>query len=138
MTIMDTFDYIQWQPEYKTGVEKIDDGHLQFVKIYNQLVDVLQKDYCRQKIVELLYALIHYAEHHLINEEICYRGYDGFAAHKAKHQEFIDKINQIRTYLVEQDSNEACRQLLIYLHKWFTNHILEHDREAVEYVKKRD
>ncbi|HKK59121.1 MAG TPA: bacteriohemerythrin [Salinivirga sp.] len=132
---MNANDYIQWQPEFMTGIEKIDEGHLQFIKIHNQLVDIMNKDFCRQKIVELLYALMHYAEHHLINEEIYYQGYDGFAEHKVNHQKFIEKINQTQSYLANDSSPEACDELLAFLKSWFKNHILEKDKAAVDYVK---
>lgn len=132
---MGTNDYIQWQPDFMTGIEKIDEGHLQFIKIHNQLVDIMNKDFCQQKIVELLYALMHYAEHHLINEEIYYQGYNGFAEHKVNHQKFIQKINQIQSYLVKDNSPEACDKLFVFLQDWFKNHILEQDKAAVDYVK---
>lgn len=132
---MSANDYIQWQPSIMTGIEKIDEGHLQFIKIHNQLVDIINKDFCQQKIVEMLYALIYYAEHHLINEEICYQGYDGFAEHKANHQKFIDKINHIQSYL-SKDKKAACEELLAFLQNWFEEHILKQDKAAVEFVKK--
>lgn len=133
---MSTIDYIQWQPNYKTGIDKIDEGHLHFIKIHNQLVDIINEEYCQQKILEVLYALMYYAEHHLINEEICYQGYHDFSAHKARHKEFIAQINEIRNHLQEKQSRKACSDLLEYLHQWFENHILKHDIEAVNFVRK--
>ena|SRR6056297_691548 len=133
---MENFDFIQWDNSFLTGIDKIDDGHLQFTRIYNQLVDTIQKDMCRQKMLEIMYALIHYAEHHLINEEIYYQGYEGFAVHKKRHQEFIERINEFQSHLTDRTNLDACKNLVAYLYEWFTEHILKQDKDAVEFVKK--
>ncbi len=132
---MENFDFIQWDKNFMTGIDKIDDGHLQFTRIYNQLVDIIQKDMCNQKMLEIMYALIHYAEHHLINEEIYYQGYEGFAVHKNRHQEFIKRINEFQSHLTDRTDLTACKKLVVYLHEWFTEHILKQDKDAVEFVK---
>ncbi len=132
---MKNIDYIQWDSNFMTGIDKIDDGHLQFIRIYNQLVDIIQKDMCNQKMFEIMYGLIHYVEHHLINEEICYQGYEGFASHKKRHQEFIDRINDFQSQLSDGKNIEACKNLALFLHDWFTEHILKHDKDAVDFVK---
>ncbi|MFO7864892.1 MAG: hemerythrin domain-containing protein [Salinivirgaceae bacterium] len=132
---MEEIDYIQWQPEFKTGIDKIDDGRLQFIKLHNQLVDIVNKEYCDQKIVEFLYALIHYAEHHLLNEEICYRSFDGLTEHKARHQTFVDTISEIRNHIAQKNSEVGCKKLLVYLHGWFHNHIMHQDKEVLNTIK---
>ena len=132
---MSEIDYIQWQPEFLTGIDKIDEGHHHFIKTHNKLVDIINKDFCAQKLLEILYALMHYAEHHLINEEICYQGYDGFGEHKAKHKEFIDKINDVRKIMEKEKQPEICVDLQQYMQEWFKQHIIKRDMEAVEYVK---
>lgn len=132
---MNELDYIQWQPDFLTGIDKIDEGHHHFIKTHNKLVDIINKDFCEQKLLEILYALMHYAEHHLINEEICYQGYEGFAEHKAKHKEFIDKINDVRVVMEKKQNPEVCLKLQSYMQEWFEQHIIKRDMEAVEYVK---
>jgi hemerythrin len=132
---MNEIDYIQWRPEFLTGIDKIDEGHHHFIKTHNKLVDIINKDLCAKKLLEILYAIMHYVEHHLINEEICYQGYDGFSEHKAKHKEFVSKINDVREVMEKDNDPEVCKKLQTYLHNWFMQHIIKKDMEAVEYVK---
>jgi hemerythrin len=132
---MSEIDYIQWQPEFLTGIDKIDEGHHHFIKTHNKLVDIINKDICSQKLIEILYALMHYAEHHLINEEICYQGYDGLSEHKVKHKEFINKINDVRKSLEKEQSPAICEKLQQYMNEWFEQHIIKKDKEAVDFVK---
>lgn len=133
---MSKIDYIQWQPEFLTGIDKIDEGHHHFIKTHNKLVDIINKNFCAQKLLEILYALMYYAEHHLINEEICYQGYDGLSEHKAKHKEFINKINEVRKSMVKEHTPDVCISLQNHMHEWFELHIIKKDKEAVDYVKK--
>jgi hemerythrin len=132
---MNELDYIQWQPDFLTGIDKIDEGHHHFIKTHNKLVDIINRDFCEKKLLEILYALMHYAEHHLINEEICYQGYEGFAEHKAKHKEFISKINDVRVVMEKNQNPEVCLKLQHYMQDWFEHHIIKRDMEAVEFVK---
>lgn len=137
---MDVINHLTMQPEYATGIEILDQGHEQFLKLHNQLVDIVNKDLCREKTIEVLYGLMHYTEHHLINEELYYREYACFSEHIGKHKVFVEKINEARKNIADNNNKAACSELLVFLNEWFCEHIIKHDKHAIEYVlnTKRD
>jgi len=133
---MKKIDYIQWIPELETGIEKIDEGRLQFIRLHNNLIDIIAEKHCEKKIMEFIYALIHYAEHHLLNEEICYQTFDGLAEHKARHQTFVSTISDSLNHLTSKDNPYDCQKLLTFLNNWFFEHILTNDKAIIEAIKQ--
>lgn len=132
---MKEIDYIQWKSEFETGIEKIDEGRLQFIKLHNQLIDIVAERHCEKKTMEFIYSLIHYAEHHLLNEEICYQSFDGLAEHKARHQTFVSTISDSLNHMTNKDNHYDCQKLLIFLNNWFYEHIMKNDKTIIEAIK---
>lgn len=132
---MKVINYIQWQTEFATGIDKIDEGRLQFIKLHNLLLDIITQDNCNDKILEFIYSLLYYAEHHLLNEELHYQHFEGIAEHKAHHKLFVNTISETMNEITKNDSLKGCEKLLVYLNNWFITHILQQDREVVDAIK---
>jgi len=134
---MKKIDYIQWIPELETGIEKIDEGRLQFIRLHNNLIDIIAEKHCEKKIMEFIYSLIHYAEHHLLNEELYYQSFDGLAEHKARHQTFVSTISESLNQMTNVDRAYDCQKLLSFLNNWFFEHIMTNDKAIIEAIKQQ-
>ena len=56
--------------------------------------------------------------------------------HKEKHQEFINRI-----ILFQKDFQNGaagiCKSMFEFLEDWFENHILEYDRQAIDFLRQQ-
>jgi len=126
----------EWKEEYNVNISFIDEHHKKFLEILNQLGEVSSKGDCNQKISDIFFSLAHYAEHYLIREEILFKEYPGFSQHKASHTKFLDVIKKLHEdYKLGKEN--ICLEIYDYLYNWFENHILEYDKEAVDYINSK-
>ncbi len=127
---------IEWKEEYNVNISFIDEHHQKFVLILNKILEIKNHDFCGEKVSEIFFSLVHYAEHYLIREEIYFKEYPNFQHHQKLHNEFIERITRL-----QQDYNKGevnvCVEMANYLYNWFENHILKYDKEAVNYLKEK-
>jgi hemerythrin len=128
-------DPFTWKPEYNLNVSLIDDQHKKYVEILNLLREGILNKPGKEKISEIFFSLVHYAEHHLIQEEIYFKNYQypNFAMHKEAHKNFIDRIIKFREDY-EHGMDKVCEEMYGFLVDWFENHILKLDKEAFEFL----
>jgi hemerythrin len=131
-------DNFTWNEEYNTGVNFIDEQHQYFFSIIGTLKENLHEGVCRDAASKIFFRLAHYAEHFLIQEEIYFRDsqFPGIKEHKDLHKEFIRRVIQFQVDY-EKDMEETCRSMLAYLEEWFDSHILEYDKEAIDYLRAK-
>jgi len=129
---------IAWKEEYMVHVPVIDEHHKKFVGILNNLYSILISDPCKEKISEIFFALLNYAEHHLLQEEIYFKNYrfPGFQQHKESHKQFIDRIGEFQDDYAE-GKEDVCVSLYKYLREWFEHHILQYDHDAVKFLVEK-
>ena len=128
---MKNYEYIYWKNEYSTPIEIINEGNKQFVKTYNHLLDSINNKTCPDEVIQILYSLLHYTEHHLINEEMLYNKHSSFKQHKNDHTKFVNKIKETITTYESGHHNYICEDLLKFMMNWFENHILKQDIEVI-------
>jgi len=128
-------DPFTWKPEYSVNITLIDDQHKKFLEMLNLLRAGIIEKPCKEKISEIFFSLVHYAEHHLIQEEIYFKNYQypNFTQHKEVHKNFIDRIIKFREDY-EKGVKKVCEEMYGFLVDWFENHILKYDKEAVEFL----
>jgi hemerythrin len=128
-------DPFTWKPEYNVNITLIDDQHKKFLEILNLLREGIMNEPCTEKISEIFFSLVHYAEHHLIQEEIYFKNYQypNFSQHKEAHSNFIDRIIKFREDY-EKGVDDVCVEMYDFLVDWFETHILKYDKEAVEFL----
>jgi hemerythrin-like metal-binding protein len=125
-----------WDKDYNTGVKFIDEQHHYFFSIVRGLTENLNAGDCRDSASRIFFSLAHYAEHFLIQEEIYFKDYHSpsIREHMKLHKEFVKRVIQFKADY-EKDVIETCRTMLVYLEEWFDSHILEYDKEAVDYLR---
>jgi hemerythrin-like metal-binding protein len=128
----------EWKDEYKVGVKAIDEHREKFFEIINKLKAVITGKDCHTEVADVFFSLVHYAEHHLINEEIYFKesGYTGFTRHQQTHNDFIARIVQFKEEY-QTGKKEVCEDMYFFLENWLVNHILHYDTEAVEWLKNK-
>jgi hemerythrin-like metal-binding protein/PAS domain S-box-containing protein len=65
-------------------------------------------------------------------------GYPETAAHKQQHQEFLLQLREFHERLERQGATtESAEMLAAAVETWMTEHILDHDRRAMEYIREQ-
>ena len=127
--------YLTWKDSYSVGIESIDNDHKKLLHLINNLQTAV--DYKTDNLSEkhTLDEVIDYTHYHLRREEGLMEdnGYPGFVAHKAKHKEMIDKVNE---YVLEfeTDEEDSIQSLLAFLKSWWIEHINGTDQEYSEFL----
>jgi len=123
---------IQWAEKYQTGIEEIDAQHKQLVGCINELHDAIQAGSGQEALDAVLSKLTDYAESHFAFEEELLEdlGYVELAAHRGRHEEFIEVIEGMIEDLDHGKSNMG-DMLMVFLRNWLLKHILIDDKYAL-------
>ncbi|HAN79020.1 MAG TPA: hypothetical protein DCQ31_15255 [Bacteroidales bacterium] len=127
----------QWKDRYSVNIESIDKHHLNFLELMNSLIDAINEKKCSDEIQTIFYKLLFYAESYFTEEEMLFQkhNYPKFENHKAEHKDFAEKISMLQVEYSKGKSS-VCFYLLTFMQKWFQEHILAYDAEAVEFLLK--
>ncbi len=127
----------QWKDKYTVNITVIDEQHKKFLNIINELKLIINSNSCEEKVSEIFFKLAYLIDHYFIKEEIYFNDlkYPNFEQHKAAHNQFVERIIQFQKD-VENNKPKLCLEIYQYLEKWFDEHILKYDKEAVEYLRK--
>jgi len=136
MNINNKYEKYTWKQEYETDVKFIDNFHKNFMKLINTLIDVVYNKECSEKIIMVFHRLANYIEDYLVKEEMYLQeiGYENLMEHKAEHKAFIKEIISFQEAYENQQN--ICLDLLVYVDKYFKNHILKGDKNAVNNQSK--
>lgn len=78
-----------------------------------------------------------YSRYHLEYEESLLQeiNYSEFTEHKALHFEYLEKTKEysLKSY---SSNSEVTSEILVFLKKWWLNHILVEDMKYKEFIKK--
>lgn len=125
---------IKWKDEYKIGVYEIDNQHKRLFEIAEDAFNLLKNEFIidkYDKIVEILSELKDYAKYHFKSEEEYMEkiGYKRLLSHKVEHKDFVEKIDSIDIFKIDQNQEAYVMELLEFIVKWISNHILEKDKK---------
>ena len=119
---------------YEVGVPEIDAEHKQLFALIEETDRVIHSELLYDKydqIVDIIDGLKDYTLFHFKNEEAYMEriGYEGLEAQKITHQAFIDKLNEIDLFSVDENQQGALEELIGFLLNWLVNHILKMDKK---------
>lgn len=127
-----------WKKEYETGFQKIDDQHIEIVKIIQNLEENLHNTVDIPRITEIVMDLKIYTISHLDFEERLFKKYNykgnDLDSHLNKHNDFRNKISEFLVGEVYVQS-ELAYKISSFLKDWLINHILETDVKFVKFLK---
>ncbi|RPI06139.1 MAG: hypothetical protein EHM64_03945 [Ignavibacteriae bacterium] len=128
---------LEWQDEYTVGVKELDEQHQNMLRIINRLLLSMHDQYDAQKASETISTLIHHAYIHFATEEryLVQANVPDMKMHVLDHIDFIMKTLELS--LKAKDGNQDNRlELLRYLKRWYSSHILGIDRHYIPYLKE--
>lgn len=123
---------IKWHESLSVGVAEIDEQHQELFRRLNQLLDACNQGKGKDSVRELVGYLQAYVVEHFAAEEKLQRlsGYPDYAAHRAKHAEFMRAAGDLKFTLEEQGSTLP---FIIVVNKvvvdWLVQHIGKMDKD---------
>ena len=128
---------VSWNSSYNLGIEEIDRQHQFLFDIMDRLCQAINMGKGPYIISHILDELAGYASVHFETEERYFSdfSYDKAQEHIKEHHEFHKKIDTLRLAL-EKGKNDISGKTIIFLSKWFEDHVSKHDREYMTCFRK--
>ena len=124
-------NFVEWSNELSVGIEEIDEQHKVLVNLVNRLFDetVVHQAGTSAVMEEILHELIEYTVIHFAVEESLFRifHYPATETHTRHHDELKAQVLDIQKK-VKQGEASVNTELLMFLKRWLTNHILQEDK----------
>ena len=122
----------EMKEEYKLGVALIDEQHARLFELGESAYNLLKDSYIvdkYNKIIEVIQELSQYAATHFKDEEDYMQSinYKKLFTQKMEHAAFIKKVSELDLSKIDEDHDEAIMDILTFLAKWLSEHIIEKD-----------
>lgn len=127
MTTLDKNKLILWDDSFSVGEKTLDKHHQHLAHLINQLGGSDSDDLKSEQMVDILSALVRYAEYHFQHEEqlMAEVEYHELESHRQEHMHFCEVVSEVcfgATLGVI-----TAKELFSYLTRWWRNHILIED-----------
>ena len=124
---------IIWKDEFNTNIDEIDKQHRFLVNRINELIELKIMKEESANLYPILLLLVGYAQFHFEYEENLWSKLEvsDLAEHIEEHKKFslaIDNFNEL--YI--NGTRDIDDELLIFLNRWWTSHILEKDLTSIK------
>ncbi|MDT8400842.1 MAG: bacteriohemerythrin [Bacteroidales bacterium] len=128
-------DPYTWKKEYELHHDLYDEQAKKFLEIINQMKRIITGGVKEGDISDIFFQLTYYYEQFMIREEINMKktGYKAMDSHRSSHKDFIDRILRFREDY-EKGDPEVCNDMYFFLEKWFDDHMMKDDRDAVDFI----
>lgn len=126
---------IKWTEDLSVGHEILDKEHQKWIAILNDFYQGLKDGRSKEKLIELVVAMLDYTKYHFASEEKYMKSinFPDFDKHKEKHDfyenritEFHDKIKEGKMILSLEVTN--------FLKTWLINHIKGTDQNYARFA----
>lgn len=130
---------IEWKDEYKVGVEIIDRQHQRLIGVLSRLHEARERGTLTHDLLKtVIQDLETYVSRHFVTEEELMEiyGYPGLEGQKRAHQEFANKVKELRVLVMEGDLT-VMTVIFRILETWLENHIIKEDRGIGPFLNKK-
>lgn len=130
---------IQWNSNFRMGIEAIDNEHKMIIDSFAKLYELMKAGHGHEYYQELLLFLKNYVRFHFENEELFQQEmhYDQYEQHHRIHEGFKTKIEEIFEAHREQPvSNADLVKINMFVKSWLTHHILVEDRKFGDFYER--
>lgn len=126
-----------WSEAYSVGSAMLDSDHRILLDLLGQLHDAIETGQSRSVVGSLLNVLAEYAEHHFRREEevLARLGFPDREAHQGQHREMEDRLRAIRDRWRDGERGALGEEVLAFLKKWLTGHILGADKAYAPWIE---
>lgn len=126
--------------KYKTGVALIDDEHKKLFDIMENADQAIHDETSYDKydhIIGILDEMREYTKFHFSDEEHLMEkiAYPDLPAQKKAHEVFVEKLNEVDLDEADEDQEAYLNDLLSFLLKWLSGHILGMDKKIGDFVR---
>lgn len=130
--------YIKWEPGFNLGIPEVDNQHKKIIDLINALNQAFIENVTNDKIGSILDEMSKYAIEHFKTEEELFKktNFPLMKEHIAQHEYFAKKVEDFKNSYYQ--GQPITFRLMKFLRSWWTNHILDSDREYVEIIKSRN
>jgi hemerythrin len=128
---------LRWGEAFGVGNAALDADHRILIDLLNQLDDALETGQSRQVVGSVINALFEYTGHHFRREEAMLReaGYPALESHVALHHALEDRARDICDRWVSGSRDALGEEVLEFLKKWLTEHILGADKSYRPWIE---
>lgn len=128
---------IEWSDKLSVGIQEIDEQHKVLVDLLNQLHQAILHHHGAETTGQIMNELCEYTKIHFAVEESILRilDYPDYAEHKDHHEQLLAQVQVLRRKM-ETEDHSISFELLHFLKKWLTIHILEEDNAYTEHLLK--
>lgn len=128
---------LAWSDKLSVGIQEIDEQHKVLVDLLNQLHQTILHQLGAEATRQKMDKLCEYTKIHFAVEESILRilDYPDYAEHKKHHEQLLAQVQALRTKM-ESGDHFISFELLHFLKKWLTNHILEEDNAYTEHLMR--
>lgn len=129
--------FIEWNNSYLVGHKLVDFDHMTLVNITNELFNRVNQGFSDEEVAQTISCLIDYVEKHFQREEELFMesDYPDVAKHLAMHKDITKTVRDIGTVYRTNPGAINIDEVLLFLKKWLTNHIMKADQGYAEYLK---
>lgn len=127
---------IEWTAELSVGIESIDEQHKKLVNMINALNDAMLTNSSNELLGKIFTGLAAYTQKHFSYEENMFAeyGYTDSEEHKRQHNELIAQVVELKEKFIENPQGTMSADLMLFLKRWLTNHIMRTDKEYAEFL----
>jgi hemerythrin len=120
--------FMAWTDNLSVSVMEIDNQHKRLIDLINNLYDAMKMGKGKDVLSVTLDELAAYSVEHFSAEERYMQkySYDGYTAHKAEHDAFIQKVTEFKQGF-EAGKALLSIEVMNFLRDWTVNHIAEVD-----------
>lgn len=127
---------IMWLSKYNIGNKIIDSQHQYLLNLINEITEK-RKEMDLEEIKRIFIELKKYSNIHFDDEELLMKeiNYPKIEEHKEQHKVFVEELDKIEKELMLENKYVSF-EIIIFLSKWFINHILFMDKDFSNYLPK--
>jgi len=126
---------LEWDQGMSVGIESLDNDHKRLIAILSQLMTAKNENLQQDSINDIFLQLEYYCQSHFKREEdiLANIAYQQLDAHKRSHQDFINKIPELKQqWFTDTSESEVIKEkIVLFLQQWLVKHILEEDLDYV-------
>lgn len=131
---------LTWDETFVLGIDEIDEQHRTIIEQFASFSEAIQAGTAKDVLSETALFLVEYAGEHFATEERYMQecDYPRIEEQRREHQDFTNDAEElVRKIADEGASRELAAALAGKMIRWVIQHIRNHDRDMVDYVKER-
>jgi len=129
-----------WDDSFVLGIADIDQQHQSIVEHFTNFSIAVQDGSAKEVLAEMADFLVGYAQLHFATEERYMQDYDypRIEVQRSEHANFTsDAEDLVKKIQEEGASRELSLALTGKMVRWVIQHVRNHDRDMVDFVKER-